>query len=58
VAKQYVSVVFGFIFCVTTALAIAQLVFGWEIQDKWINILSLLVRVGGLQLAYVSLKRV
>ncbi len=58
VAKQYVSVVFGFIFCVTTALAIAQLVFGWEIQYKYINILSLLVRVGGLQLAYVSLKRV
>jgi hypothetical protein len=58
VAKQHVIIVFGLIFGVATALAIAQLVFGWGIPDKWINILSLLVGVGGLQLAYVSLKRI
>lgn len=57
IAKKHVIYVFGAIFAATAAIAVAQLVFEWAIPDKVINVLSLLVGIGGLQLAYVSLKR-
>ena len=57
IAKKHVIYVFGTIFAATAALAVAQLAFGWIIPDKVINVLSLLVGIGGLQLAYVSLKK-
>jgi hypothetical protein len=57
IAKKHVIYVFGTIFAATAGLAVAQLAFGWVIPDKVINVMSLLVGIGGLQLAYVSLKR-
>lgn len=57
IAKTYVIYAFGGIFAASAALAVAQVAFGWAIPDKLINLLSLLVGIGGLQLAYISLKR-
>jgi hypothetical protein len=57
IAKKHVIYVFGTIFAATAALAVAQLAFGWAIPDQVISVLSLLVGIGGLQLAYVSLKK-
>jgi hypothetical protein len=57
IAKNHVIWVFGLMVGASAVLAVSQLVFGLAIPDKVINILSLLVGLGGLLLAYVSLKR-
>ncbi len=57
VAKKHVIAAFGVIIAATAVFAIAQLLFGWSAPDKLVSILSLLVGIGGLQLAYVSLRR-
>lgn len=57
IAKKHVLIVFATIFGLLAVTAVLQIVFDVPIPDKWINMFSLLIGVGGLQLAYVSLKK-